>query len=132
MVDGKFKQMIDLKKKSGKKLSEPHMKARGDVLEDLLGQVDGIGADRIKGLKKVTVASNSPEGLEKGLSKAKEMVANKDEMEPIEGESLEERESDDAISDSEHEDEMESEQESPEELEQQIAELKAKLDALRG
>lgn len=52
-------------------------KAGSTVLDALRKQTQGMLSDKMKNLKKVTVASNSPEGLKAGLDKAKEIVTNK-------------------------------------------------------
>ena len=83
-----FQKMIaDKKKKAGKSMSKNHMEAKGSVLNDLMDHLGASGAETLKGLKKVTVASNSKEGLEKGLDKAKELASSADLEEGSEHES---------------------------------------------
>jgi hypothetical protein len=109
----------------GKTLSKSAAKAKSSVLEDLMSDMFDHEGDKVKGLKKVTVASNSPKGLEKGLDKAKEMLGEKgmsDEDMPEEESS--EMEESPEMEASEHEDEEEM---SPEEIEAKIAELKELL-----
>jgi hypothetical protein len=72
MFNDKFKKMIE--KKQGGKMSDAAKKAKMSVLHDLKGQADEAMGDGLKGLKKVTVASDSPSGLKHGLDKAKEIV----------------------------------------------------------
>lgn len=70
-----FKKLLDKKKSEGKGMMSPnHMKAKAHVLGGLMNELNKMGAEDLGGLKKVTVASNSPEGLEHGLHKASEMV----------------------------------------------------------
>lgn len=64
-----------LKKKKGMEIPEDQKQVKMDLLEKLMGSMDGLMGDGLKGkLKKVTVASDSKQGLESGLDKAKQMV----------------------------------------------------------
>lgn len=60
-----------------KKLSPIEKKASSKVLQDLRAHAQSMMSDKVKGLKKVTVASDSKEGLKKGLSKAEEILGVK-------------------------------------------------------
>ena len=78
---------------------------------------DMIGGDLAEGMKKVTVASDSKEGLKKGLEKAEDLM---EEMPKVD----EEMEDEDSYEESD-EDEM-----SPEDIEakiQELMEMKKKL-----
>lgn len=121
-----LKKIIDKKKKEGKTLSPVHKEARSSVLEDLMDHLSDMGMDKVKGLKKVTVASDSKEGLTKGLDKATEMV-EKSPMEAMEDEEVSDHGANET---EEHEDE--SEDESEEDIKQKIEELKAKLEAMKA
>lgn len=57
-----------------KKLSPIEKKAKMGVLEQLKKDMQDMMGEKVAGLKKVTVASNDPKGLEQGLQKAKEMI----------------------------------------------------------
>lgn len=58
----------------------PHeKKAKMDVVHDLRGVASDMLGDRMEGLKKVSVMSDSPEGLEAGLHKAHEIVSGSEE-----------------------------------------------------
>lgn len=57
-----------------KKLSPMEVKAKTGVLEQLKKDMQDMMGEKVAGLKKVTVASNDPKGLEQGLEKAKEMI----------------------------------------------------------
>lgn len=71
----KFKALM-AKKREEKGTMEPvQAAARGSVLGDMMKSLDSEGAKKVKGIKKVTVASNDAKGLESGLDKAKEIVA---------------------------------------------------------
>lgn len=51
------------------------------MLKELVMSSDDVGMmDKLNNMKKVTVASDSKEGLEAGLEKAKEVVENKEEL----------------------------------------------------
>lgn len=64
--------------KKGKKLNPLEQKAKMGVIKELSDQAGAMMGDKIKGLKKVTVASDSPEGLKAGLEKAEEIVDPKE------------------------------------------------------
>ena len=70
-----FKKLMEKKRQEGKGSLEPiEASARGSVLHDMIGALDEDGMKKVKGLKKVTVASNDEQGLKSGLDKAKEML----------------------------------------------------------
>ena len=71
MMHDKLKKLIDKKKARGGEMSSNEQKAKGSVLKELIGDMAGEMGGK---LKKVTVASSSKKGLEKGLDKAKEMM----------------------------------------------------------
>lgn len=78
-----FKKLMEKKRQAGKGSLEPvEASARHSVLNDMIGALDQDGLKKVKNLKKVTVASNDKKGLEKGLEKAKELVAHEGEMTP--------------------------------------------------
>jgi hypothetical protein len=135
-------KLMAKKKSEGKKLSPMEKKGKEDTLQSLIEDMMGMDGDKVKGLKKVTVASNSPKGLEKGLDKAKEIVGNaplSEEMmsdeEMPEGEEMMEEEMPEG--ESEESSEMESEEaedeslDTEEELEAEIEKLKEKLAKLK-
>jgi Ran GTPase-activating protein (RanGAP) involved in mRNA processing and transport len=122
-----------MKKKAekGDVLSKSHAKAKSGILQDLVDDMMGMEGDKVKGLKKVTVASNSPKGLEKGLEKAKEIVGDapmaEDEEMP-EGEEMAEGEEHEAEESPEMEvAEEEGEEKDVEDLKAEIEKLKEKL-----
>lgn len=78
MLNHKLHGIMKKKAEKGDVLSEHHAKAKSDILQNLVDDMMGMDSDKVKGLKKVTVASNSPHGLAKGLEKAKEIVGDKD------------------------------------------------------
>lgn len=60
-----------------KKLSDVEKKASSKVLSDLRSHAQSMMNNKMKGLKKVTVASDSKEGLKAGLEKAEEILGSK-------------------------------------------------------
>lgn len=133
-----FKDLIAKKLKEGKVLSEDDIASKKEVLKDLKDSMGSQMSDKLKGIKKVTVAADSPEGLEKGLEMAEEVVEGSEDM----GESIgdDENESVDreeeaplGLSEDSMEDEMSEEVEmTEEEIDAKLAELMAKKEALRG
>lgn len=81
-------QMLDklMSLKKGKKqLPDAERDAKMSAAKEFGDLAKSAMGERMKGLKKVTVASDSPEGLEEGLEKAQEMVdpeESEDEMGP--------------------------------------------------
>lgn len=73
-------RLIEKKKKDGKELSEVEGKAKETVLSDLKDMAGKAMSDKLNGLKKVSVASDSEEGLKKGLDKAKDIVEKMPEV----------------------------------------------------
>lgn len=131
----KLHQLMKKKADKGEVLSENHAKAKSGILEDLIGEMMDMEGDKVKNLKKVTVASDSPEGLEKGLDKAKEIVGNKDlapemmseEMPEMASEEEESEEEAPEMEASEEESEEEGEEKKVADLEEEIKKLKEKL-----
>lgn len=80
MHDKLMKLMLN-KKKEGKQLSDGEQKAKMDALMGMKDMASDMMSSRLKGLKKVTVASDSSEGLETGLETAKKAVGLEDEEE---------------------------------------------------
>lgn len=80
-----------MEKKGKSDMSDEYVGTKRDTLKELIGQMSDMMSEPLKGLKKVTVASDSPEGLEKGLDKAQELLGD-DEMPESEEETKEESE----------------------------------------
>jgi hypothetical protein len=74
-----------MKSKKGKGMSDEKMSAKMCALKDLRSMANGLLGDDLKSLKKVTVASDTPEGLEAGLEKAEEIVETQPEEMKSEG-----------------------------------------------
>jgi hypothetical protein len=137
-----LQKLMAKKKSEGKKLSGAEKKGKEDTLQSLIDDMMGMDGEKVKGLKKVTVASNSPKGLSKGLDKAKELIGNAPtggledgEEEMSEGEEMMEEEMPEG--ESEESPEMESEEaedeslDTEEEIEAEIEKLKEKLEKLK-
>lgn len=130
-MHSKLHSLMKKKADKGDVLSKSHAKAKSGILQDLMDDMMGMEGDKVKGLKKVTVASNSPKGLEKGLEKAKEIVGDapmaEDEEMP-EGEEMAEGEEHEAEESPEMEvAEHEGEEKEVEDLKAEIEKLKEKL-----
>lgn len=74
--------MFDYKKKKNEedmKMSPMEQQAKMSVLDGMKGESDKDLLGKLQGLKKVSVASNDPEGLKLGLEKAQELVSGESE-----------------------------------------------------
>lgn len=123
MMD-EFKQLLMKKKQAqgDKPMDEHKMKAKADMaksLSDMLGSDITEDMKQSSGVKKVTIASDSTEGLKHGLEKAEDII------DPI-AEDSEEEESEDS-----EESEI-ADNASPEELQDKIAELEKQLEELKS
>ena len=115
-----FEKIIAKKKAEGKPMSPSHKKAKGSVLSDLMEHLGSMGLEKVKGMKKVSVASDSKEGLKEGLEKAESIVEGEEESPEME------------LGEMESEDDMEeSEEKSEEELKAEIEALKAQIEAMK-
>lgn len=126
-----FKKLLMERAAKQGPVDEKKMSAKAMVmkeLSDMLG--DGMKNDMVDGMKKVSVASNSPEGLKTGLDLAKQKVEELGEESP-------EEEASESPEVEASEDESKEEHDMPEEessegddeiamLEKKIEELKAK------
>lgn len=111
--------------KNAKPLSEDKVKAKAEKLKELMDMIGGGLGDQMKGLKKVTVASDSDEGLKKGLDLAKDKVEGVDDnSSPLH--ELEEKSESPAEEKSESPEMEKSEDAKIAELEKQLEELKSK------
>lgn len=124
-MDPKMLKMLG--KKKDNKMGDTEKEAKMNVVKEMRDMAASQMGEKLKGLKKVTVASDSKDGLEKGLQKAEDLLENSSE----DGEEPSE-ENHDLMSQLENESD-ESEEDyadcSPEELDQKIkmlSELKQK------
>jgi len=121
MMQEFMKLLSERQQKQGGPRKGRDMEAKAAMAKELSDMLGEDLTEGIKDSKRVTVASDSEEGLKKGLEKAEDILESKMEDESdMEDESEMESKSED-----EAEDEMDSE-EKIRELEKQIEELKAK------
>lgn len=80
-MNEQFKELLKKKAKEGKTISPEKAKEKMSVLEELSSMMGGEMADKLKGMKKVTVAAKDDEGLKAGLEKAEEVLDEKEEDE---------------------------------------------------
>lgn len=123
-------------KEQGGIRQDKHMEAKATMAKELSDVLGGDLLEDMKGLKKVTVASNSPEGLKKGLEKAEDMLSRKMSVEDSEDEDMEESEDEreeeeseereEEVEDSEDTTEIEETEDEIAALEEQIRQLKSK------
>ena len=116
MMEEFKKLLVDkARKQEGKPKDEGKLRAKASMAKELSDMLGSDLTDDIKGgMSKVTVASDSSEGLKKGLEKAEDVLEE---------------------SDSESEDESEdssSEGESADEIEMKIEDLKRQLEDLKS
>lgn len=69
-----MKKLLEKKSKDGKMLPDHEKEAKMSVLHDLKNHMNDMMANKVDGLKKVSVMSDSPEGLKEGLDKAQELL----------------------------------------------------------
>lgn len=79
-----FEKLMMKKRKEGKVLSDSEKQAKGSVLDNLMSEMDSHDGEKLKGVKKVTVAAPSKEGLKEGLKKASDIVEETPELEESE------------------------------------------------
>jgi hypothetical protein len=109
-------------------------KAMLEVLKEIRDMASGLMQDDIKskGLKKVSVAADSKEGLEEGLDKAKEMLGKHDLMSALSDSDAEraEEEMEDPEEEASETPEEEDAEETPDSIEEQIKALQDKKHKL--
>lgn len=125
-MDAKLMKLMAAKK-NAKPMSDVEKQAKKSVLGELSSVAKEAMGSKLNGMKKVTVASDSPEGLKKGLSMA-EKLAGKEEGMEHEGMESPEMEAGEQEEKSEMVAEMCAEC-SAEELQQVIAKLQEMLSA---
>ncbi len=131
-------KLMAKKKSEGKKLSGAEKKGKEATLSSLIDDMMDMDSGKVKGLKKVTIASDTSKGLKKGVEKAEEMLdeGGMSDEEMPEGEQLADAEeempeaeesSDMEMAEAEDEEEM-----SKEELLAEIDRLKAELEKAKA
>lgn len=74
-----MQKMSGKKKESG--MSDTEMSAKKSILSGIKEMAEKAMGGKVHGLKKVTVASDSPEGLKEGLELAKEKISEEPKKE---------------------------------------------------
>ena len=125
-----FDKLMEKKKKDGGKMRPEEKEAKMGVLENLKQAMTESMSGKLGGLKKVTVASDSTEGLKKGLDKAKEITGHLPESESEEDSESPAHEAAESVEEetAEHEagsEESEDEECTPEEIDAKIQKLLA-------
>jgi hypothetical protein len=116
--------------KSGKKMSPMEAKAKLASLKELMSEMDDMMMEDMKGKKgmaKVSVMSDSPEGLKKGLETAEGVLEEEESEEGMALPRFGSQEKEDMMEDEDMEDMSdESDDMSEDDLDRKIAELMAK------
>lgn len=122
-----------------KEMSPAEKKAKLAALGEANGMASKMMKDGLSGLKKVTVASDSKEGLKKGLDKAEELVKGENPFgksaSPFQNDEEEATETEDSSSEEEYEDaadDMMAECDTEEEIDDMIAKLQEKKKQLQS
>lgn len=108
---------------NAKKLDPKVAKVKSESISEMLKMLEGIMGQDLKGLKKVTIASDTEEGLKEGVEKAEEILEAK---EGKEGESCEMEDSEMPKSEKESEYSEDSEESKMAKIEKELEEIKAK------
>ena len=129
----RFEDLMKKKMQEGKQMDPLEKDAKLKAVHEMRKMATDEMSEPLKHLKKVTVASNDPEGIKMGLDKAKEMLGH--------GSMEEEGSPEEEASESPHEEQMEdmhpememSEGEGSEKEEEQMSpeELQAKIEELQ-
>jgi len=82
-----YEKLIAKKKKGNEEMSPMVKQAKMGILENLRDMADSQMGEKLMNMKKVSVASDSKEGLASGLEKAKEMIESQADEESSEDES---------------------------------------------
>lgn len=130
-MNPEFQKLIMKKKAEGTDMSPAHQSAKSSVLDDLMEHLGSMGMDKVNGLKKVSVASNSKEGLKHGLDKAKDLLDHSNKGEDEHDPEMSDHGPNPDTTDSDEEQESESpeaeESSEHEDKDAEIARLKAEL-----
>lgn len=128
----KFAELLESKAKVQKPMHSAEKDAKLKAIHEMRKMASDEMAMPLKNLKKVTVASDSSEGVKKGLEKAKEMMGQHEPMmEKAEEEAGEDLDKDMEMGEEHAEGmgEVDPEDMSPEELQEMIQELQKVLAA---
>lgn len=114
-----------LAKKKDRPMDDLEKQAKMSVIKDMGNSAMRDLAGKLHGLKKVTVASDSKEGLQKGLEKAEELLSNMPNGEQLE-------ESDESMEESEDQEMSSDEDMSEEEINAELERLMQKKQMLEN
>jgi len=78
-MNDKMMKMLMKKKKEGKNLSDSDKEAKMKAIHGMRDMANEMLGSKVKGLKKVSVASNTEEGLKHGIGEAQKMLNQNDE-----------------------------------------------------
>lgn len=87
-MDGLLKKMMSKKKDC--KMNDAEKAAKLKAITGMKDMAEEAMSEGLSGLKKVTVAADSEEGLKEGLKKAEEVVADVDDLDEDEAEDSDE------------------------------------------
>ena len=124
-----MKLLSEKQQKQGGPRKGRDMEAKAAMAKELSDMLGEDLTEGIKDAKKVTVASNSEEGLKKGLEKAEDILESKMEDE---SEDSEEKEGESDMSTKDMKKHESSESEYEDETEMEIADLEKKLEELKA
>lgn len=130
-----FKQMLLKRQKEQvkKPVDKDKLAAKANMMKELSGLLGKDMAGDMGSLKKVTVASDSKEGLEAGLEKAKDVIEKKPDMgDMLEGLNDKHKDPDSIEESDESPEEESSESESEESIEDEIKKLEEKLAEMKA
>lgn len=71
----KLEKLFEKKAKEGGSMPDHEREAKMDVVKQMKSDMAELMGDKLKGSKKITVASDSKEGLKAGLDKAEQLLA---------------------------------------------------------
>ena len=134
MEDFKKLLMEKVKSQEGKPKNESKLRAKASMAKELSDMLGSDLTDDIKGaVKKVTVASDSEEGLKKGLEKAEDILeGDEEENESEDSEDSEESDKGEGMHMRHRYRHGQSDSESPEDIEMKIEELKRQLEDIKS
>ena len=130
MMDDFIKMLQKKKQEQKGPMDSNKMKAKASVAKELSDMLGEDITEDIKGMNKVTVASDSEEGLKKGLEKAEDVVSSKMKDQMFDDEDSEYKDDEDSEYKEDKYSDMEEEhgdiEDKIRELEDQIRDLKSK------
>jgi hypothetical protein len=132
MMEDFKKLLVDkARKQEGKPKDEGKLRAKASMAKELSDMLGSDLTDDMKGaVKKVTVASDSEEGLKKGLEKAEDILESDEEEN--DSEDSEDSEKGMGMGRRHRFRHGQSDSESPEEIEMKIEELKRQLEDIKS